>query len=90
MANWKNTFSNVVNPYSVTVWTIIIDASITCPNCDQDMETIFVFKPINGKVSKYSRSGLQAAGFDAWLDLASRIEDWCPSCGYILPSAYNS
>jgi len=88
MANWKNTFINVVTPYSITVWTIITDASITCPNCDQDMETIFVFNPINGKVAGKSRPQLQAASFDTWLDVASRIEDWCPSCGYILPSAF--
>lgn len=69
-------------PKPQTTWTIIIDAGITCPSCDVEMETVLLFHPRHGKVSGHTRRQLQGAGFDFWLDKSAEAYDFCPVCLY--------
>jgi hypothetical protein len=64
------------------VWTIVIDASTNCPNCDHEMETVLQFYPRNRKVAGCTRRQLQHKGFDFWLDKADYVFDACPHCLY--------
>lgn len=65
-----------------TVWTIVVDAGVDCPSCENEMETVMRFHPINGRVGSHTRRELQHQTFDYWLDHAKSTEDVCPHCGY--------
>lgn len=68
-----------------TVWTIVIDAGICCPSCEEEeMETVLLFHPKHGKVFGLTRRQLQGAGFDFWLDKSVEAYDICPDCFYII------
>ncbi len=67
-----------------TVWTIVVDAGVDCPSCEQEMETVMRFHPVNGRVGSCTRRELQHKGFDYWLDHAKDTEDVCPGCGYVI------
>ena len=69
-------------------WTIVIDAGIDCPSCEQTMETVFSFLPAKGKVSGNSRRELEDKPLDYLLDKATTVVDACSGCGYKLPHDY--
>lgn len=70
-------------------WTIVLASGVDCPSCHCEMEIVFSFLPVKGKVSGNSRMQLESKGLDYWLDKATNIVDACPDCGYKLPHDYS-
>lgn len=64
------------------VWTIVVDASLQCPSCGSDMETVMRFHPVNGRVAGCTRTELQYKEMSFWFDNSAKTEDVCPGCGY--------
>lgn len=63
-------------------WSAVLDSCVSCPNCDESMQTMVIFHPVKGKVAGLKRSQLQTKGPAYWLDKCDEAYDVCPNCGY--------